>query len=134
MPRAVLPSAGVAGFAPASLGRPTCPMPWPLLKAAWALLKSKFPAASTSLAVFSCHTHIICAAFSSSVIRASKSLARALAERRAFLYGGTASFLVAMRQCPVNRDRSGSRGDFDRVDLRVLDVGGEIDFENTVGH
>jgi hypothetical protein len=70
-----------AGLLPASLGRPTCPIPWPSLNATLAFAKSKLPSASTSLVGFSCQTHIICAAFSSSVMRASKSFTRFSAER-----------------------------------------------------
>src|ERR1017187_7955194 len=61
---------------PASLGRPTWPSPCPFLKAALAFLRSKLPSPFTSVSDFFCQTHIICAAFSSSVMRDNRSLAR----------------------------------------------------------
>src|ERR1039458_9888147 len=61
---------------PASLGRPTWPSPCPFLKAALAFLRSKLPSPFTSVSDFFCQTHIICAAFSSSVMRDNRSLTR----------------------------------------------------------
>src|ERR1035441_1866483 len=80
MPRASLP-------VPASLMRPTWPSPRRSLNAALALPRSKLPSASTSVSVFLCHTHIICAAFSSSVMRDRRSLARFAAGRSGLRYG-----------------------------------------------
>src|ERR1700759_1004822 len=60
-----------------------------------------------SFVAFSFHTHIICAAFSSSVMRRNKSFTRLSAERAGFLYGrnfrraaereGLAGFLLGRR-------------------------------------
>src|ERR1035441_7218561 len=74
MPRAVWPFHGSPGEAAASLGRPTWPRPSPFLKAALALAGSKLPVASTSFCAFSCQTHSIWDAFSSSVDRKSTRL------------------------------------------------------------
>src|SRR5271157_1893170 len=92
MPRAVWPFHGSPGGAPASLGRPTWPRPWRFLKAALAFDGSNRPWASSSVWPFCCHTHIIWAAFSSRVIRQSKSLTRAVGESERFLYGGATVF------------------------------------------
>ena len=58
----------------ASLGRPTWPMPWPLRKAALAFCEIEVAVRIDELRPLSaCQTHIICAAFSSSVMRARRS-------------------------------------------------------------
>jgi hypothetical protein len=67
------------GGPPASLGRPTWPRPWPSAKAAAALAGSNAPAASTSISALPFQTQTICAAFSSSVMRARRSRARSAA-------------------------------------------------------
>ena len=61
---------------PASLGRPTWPSPRRSLNAFLAFASSKSPSASTSVFGFFCQMHSICAAFSWSVIRESRSLTR----------------------------------------------------------
>ena len=79
---------------PASLGLPTCPRPFPCPKLARALATSKRPSASTSVAAFCCHTHRICAAFSSSVILARRSATRCSAGRSRLRYAGNGGAAV----------------------------------------
>src|SRR5579864_4690251 len=74
---------------PASLGRPTCPRPWPSLNDCLAFARSKVPLSSTSVWGFFCQIHSICAAFSSRVIRESRSLTRFSAESAGLRYGRT---------------------------------------------
>src|SRR5262249_43192324 len=88
---------------PASLGRPTWPMPWPFLKLAFAFSRSKLPSASRSVSAFFCQMHIIWAAFSSIVMRPRRSRTRFSIGKAGFLYGSRlAVFALAERGWPFD--------------------------------
>src|SRR5579871_241698 len=79
---------------PASLGRPTWPSPRRSLNAFLALARSNAPSASTSVSDLSRQTHIIWAAFSSRVIRESRSFVRRAGGSAGFRYAGAGVFLL----------------------------------------
>src|SRR5262245_28206761 len=77
-------------------------MPWPFLKLALAFCRSKLPSPSRRVSAFFCQTHIIWAAFSSSVIRDNRSWTRFSMGRTRFLYGCSLPFLDLLKgECPL---------------------------------
>ena len=69
-------SVHVEGPPAASLGRPTCPRPFPWPKFARAFAASNAPCSSSSISAFLFQMQVIWAAFSASVMRPSRSATR----------------------------------------------------------